>query len=189
VDGVPATDRRAIAARHHRKYIYDYTDAFSYRFLGIRRFDDRTRFPAMVAGAFPPIDPGESILAGLYRGRPGADLIGRPSDELFDPARVDQQAGAALVRGLDDLRRPPADADPLGEVIGVVPDAGPDDTVVVAVDGTVVGVSPVFDDDRASHQFVVLLPAGALHSRNTVQVGLLRPGADRVTELSAVGTD
>src|SRR5690606_25767483 len=117
----------------------------------------------------------------------GADLVGRPADEVFRPG-----GEVALVRELDALRGP-VDDEPLGEVIGVVPSAALGDEVVVAVNGTVVGVSPVFDDATASRQFVVLLPGGALRTGdgavNEVRVGILSADATTATELDLASTD
>lgn len=184
VDGVAAGDTEALAARGGRKYVYSYTDAFSYEFLGIEEFDDRSAFRAMVDGRFPAVHVGEARLAGLYRGRRGAGLIGRPSAGVFGPGD-----GDALVRALDELDQPDG-PELMGEVIGVVPGADPGDTVVVAANGIVVGVSPLFEEGGVKNQFVVLLPAGALDARrNRIEVGVL--GADGTTaeELDLVGTD
>lgn len=183
VDGVAARDSEALAARGNEKYVYSYTDAFSYEFLGIERFDDARAFPRMAADRFPSITAGDDPVAGLYAGRPGADLIGRDAETVFRPGGDD-----ALVRELDELRGPTA-PELLAEVIGVVPAADPDAEVVVAVNGTVVGVSPLFDDARARRQFVVLLPAGALRAdANEVRIGLL-DGSGRARELDLAGTD
>ena len=191
VDGVALTaDPAAEAAVRERgddKYVYSYTDAFSYDFLGIEEFDDREQFAAVRAGGFDPIGPRDDPVAGLYEGRAGADLVGRPADEVFRPGDE-----VALVRELDALRDP-GDDEPLGEVIGVVPSAALGDEVVVAVNGTVVGVSPVFDDATASRQFVVLLPARALRTGdgavNEVRVGVLAADAASAAELDLVSTD
>ncbi|MCB1016964.1 MAG: sulfatase-like hydrolase/transferase, partial [Acidimicrobiales bacterium] len=186
VDGVSARDRDAIAARRGRKYVYSYTDAFSYEFLGIERFDDDDTWAAVLAGRFPPAGPGggAGALAGLYARRPGAALIGRTADDVFGPGDTD-----ALVRELDELESPTTD-ELLAEVIGVVP-AAPDGTeVLVAVNGTIVGTSPLFDDARARRQFVVLLPDDALRpTRNEIRIALLDPGSGAVTELDLAGTD
>lgn len=187
VDGVDLTDPDATTDRGDEKYVYSYTDAFSYDFLGIEEFSDREQFAAVRAGAFDPIGLRDDPIAGLYEDRAGADLVGRPADEVFRPG-----GAVALVRELDALREPGED-EPLGEVIGVVPSAAVGDEVVVAVNGTIVGVSPVFDDATASRQFVVLLPAGALRTGdgavNEVRVGVLAADATTATELDLAGTD
>jgi len=191
IDGVTLTDdpdaEAAVRRRGDDKYVYSYTDAFSYDFLGIEEFDDREQFAAVRAGVFDPIAPRDDPIADLYAGRPGADLVGRPADEVFVPGDDE-----ALVRELDALRDP-GDDEPLGEVIGVVPGAPVGANVVVAVNGTVVGVSPVFDDATASRQFVVLLPAGALRTgdsaENEVRIGVLDAGGATASELDLAGTD
>ena len=93
------------------------------------------------------------------------------------------------MRELDELESPTTD-ELLAEVIGVVP-AAPDGTeVLVAVNGTIVGTSPLFDDARARRQFVVLLPDDALRpTRNEIRIALLDPGSGAVTELDLAGTD
>ena len=184
VDGVAADDAEAIARRGDDKYVYSYTDAFTYDFLGIEEFDDAEAHPEMVAGRFPTVGARDERIAALYEGQPGADLIGRPADAVFTPGGDD-----ALVRELDELEQPSTD-ERLGEVIGVVPAAGADAEVVVAVNGTIVGVSPLFDDARASRQFVVLLPAGTLRAdANDVRIGVLGPDGTTAAELELAGTD
>ena len=184
VDGVPVGDTAAVAARGGDKYLYSYTDAFSYEFLGIEEFADDSRFRAMVRGRFPAVDADESRLAGLYRGQPGAGLIGGSAADVFRPGQ-----GDALVRDLDVLRRPTTPA-LLAEVAGVAPDASPGDTVVVAVNGTVVGVSPLFAHDQTANQFVVLLPAGAMQADdNRIQAGLLTADGAGVESLRLIDSD
>jgi hypothetical protein len=184
VDGVPADDTAALADRGDDKYVYSYTDAFTYDFLGIEEFSDRDAYPAMVAGRFPSVRASEDPIAALYRGRPGADLIGEPAATVFRPG-----SDEALVRDLDELQDP-NERELLAEVIGVAPDADVGDTVVVAVNGEVVGVSPVFDDPRADRQFVVLLPAGALDDgENRIQAGVLAADGERADELDLVDSD
>ena len=191
VDGEPLVDtpaaEAAVRERGDDKYVYSYTDAFTYDFLGIEEFDDREQFAAMRDGVFDPIGPRDDPIAALYAGLDGQGLVGRPADDVFGPGGED-----ALVRELDALREP-GDDEPLGEVIGVVPSAAAGDGVVVAVNGTVVGVSPVFDDATATLQFVVLLPAGALRTGdgavNEVRVGVLSAGATTAAELDLASTD
>lgn len=191
LDGVTLTDdpdaEAAVADRGDDKYVYSYTDAFTYDFLGIEGFDDREQFAAMRADGFDPIGPRDDPISALYTGQPGAALVGRQADEVFRPGGDD-----ALVRELDALRSP-GDDEPLGEVVGIVPGAPAGATVVVAVDGTVVGVSPVFDDETAARQFVVLLPADALRTGddavNEVRIGVLDPDGATAAELDLAGTD
>lgn len=184
VDGVPVSDTDAVAERGDDKYVYSYTDAFTYEFLGIEEFDDAAAYRAMVAGRFPTVRAREESIAGLYEGRAGAPLIGRSADAVFTAGGED-----ALVRELDELEDPSTD-ELLAEVIGVVPAAPVGAEVVVAVNDTVVGVSPVFDDERAARQFVVLLPAGALRAdANEIRIGVLAPGATTAAELDLAGTD
>lgn len=183
VDGV-AVDDTALDRRGDDKYVYSYTDAFSYDFLGVEEFRDDEAYRSMVADRFPAVAADESRLAGLYRGRPGADLIGEEAGSVLRGGE-----GAALVRGLDELEQP-GDETLLGEVIGVVPDAESGDTVVVAVNGTVVGLSPVFEQGGIAGQFVVLLPAGALSAdANEIRAGVLRPDGATADELRLVDSD
>ena len=168
VDGIAAPTGDGADGRGEDKYIYSYTDAFTYEFLGVEEFTDGDRYAAMLADRFPGVDDGESRLAGLYEGQPGADLIGRSSADVLRSGE-----GEARVRELDALRRP-TKPELLAEVTGVVSDADPDDIVVVAVNGTVVGVSPLYEEGGTANQFVVLLPAGAMRAdRNEIELGLL----------------
>ena len=95
------------------------------------------------------------------------------------------------MRGLDDLRGP-RDDEPLGEVIAWSRRAAGAE-VVVAVNGTVVGVSPVFDDATTSRQFVVLLPAEVLRTgqgaTNEVRIGVLDRDGITAAELDLAGAD
>ena len=174
----------AIADRGGEKYIYSYTDAFSYEFLGIETFDDGPAFAEMVAGRFPTVAEGESRLAGLYEGQPGAELIGLRASILRDGG-----GRAAEVRERDELREP-TKSELLAEVAGLVPSASPGDTVVVAVNGTVVGVSPLYENGAGPNQFVVLLPSGAMQeSGNEIRLGLIEAGGTVPVELEPVGID
>jgi hypothetical protein len=86
-----------------------------------------------------------------------------------------------------DLSRGPSGPTLLAEVAGRVPSADSGDAVVVAVNGTVVGVSPLYEDDDGANSFVVLLPDGALDpDRNEVRIGLLRAGQTAPTEMEPV---
>jgi hypothetical protein len=182
LDGVRADE--ADALRGDDKYIYSYTDAFTYEFLGIEEFGDEVGYQVMADGRFPTVAADESRLSALYEGRPGADLIGRPAAGILRP-----DGGEARVRELDALRQP-AKAELLAEVAGAVPDADPTDSVIVAVNGTVVGVSPLYEDATAANQFVVLLPAGAMQpDGNEIQVGLLNADGSQAAELDLVAID
>jgi arylsulfatase A-like enzyme len=183
VDGFAATAADDLAARGDDKYIYSYTDAFSYEFLGVEEFSDEAGYRAMGDGRFPGVGADGSRLGGLYDGQPGADLIGRPAAAVLRPGD-----GEAQVRELESLRRPPK-PELLAEVAGTVPDADPDDTVVVAVNDIVVGVSPLFEDSRGADQFVVLLPATAMRAdANEIRIGLLDANGS-AAELDLVGVD
>lgn len=178
VDGHPAGSP-AIAARGTTKRIYDYTDAFDYTFLGVREFDDDTAFARLTADRFPTIGPGNDRIAGLYDGVPGAILIGADPDDHFGPI-----SGTASVAALDRLIEP-GTAPPLGEIAGTVPGAPDDATVVVAVNDTIVGVSPVYRRGEAPDNFVVFLPADALRpTGNEIRVAVRT--ADGAVEERAV---
>ena len=174
-DGHPAGSD-AIAARGGDKYIFDYTDAFDYTFLGTREFDDDEAFARLGTDLFTPIGPDDDPVAGLYAGVPGDLLIGQDPDDHFGPA-----TGSASVADLERLRDP-GTARWLGEIVGVVPGTPDDATIVVAVNDEIVGVSPVYDRGNATDNFVVLLPADALTAAgNDIRIAV-RTADGAVTE-------
>lgn len=151
-----AAGSEEIAARGSVKYIFDYTDAFDYTFLGTREYDDDEAFARIMTDLFSPIGPDDDPVAGLYAGIPGADLLGGDPDDHFGAP-----AGPATVADLERLRDPRA-ARLLGEIAGTVPGTPDDATVLVAVNGEIVGASPVYERSGTPGSFVILLPGDAL---------------------------
>lgn len=182
-DGSPA-DAPDIAERGRTKVFFDYTDAFDPELRGVEEFDDDAVFEALVADRFPSIGGDDDVLAGLYEVLDGADLLGRAFDEVVGG----RAAGIAEVADLGALVDPPADSAPLGVVAGHIEGAD-GRTVVVAVDGTVVGLSPTYELRRRDGAFAVLLPDDALAAGgNEVRAGLLDPATGLVDELDVVGS-
>ena len=178
-----AADSPAVVARGSEKYIYDYSDAFEEIFLGVREFDDDTRFAELESGRPASISTDESRVSGLYRTVPGAELIGDAADLHFVGA-----GSTAQVAALDRLRNPPADRPLLGEIAGRVPGAPDDAVVVVAVDDRIVGVSPLYTRGGNDDSFVVVVDDGVLtHDGNEVRLGL-RSAAGDITELLVEAT-
>lgn len=164
--GAPAGSA-TIEARGSAKYVHSFTDAFNYDFLGIVEFDDETSFSTMVDGRVGNIGPDDHRLAALYADIPGVDLIGESADGLFGAI-----GGTAEVASLGRLMAPRG-APLLGEIAGHLPPGNQDSTVLVAVNGQVIGVSPVFAD---ANRFVVLLPGDALDVEiNSIRIGRRMP--------------
>ena len=169
-DGRPAASDE-IDERQSDKYIYSFTDAFDYKFLGVVEFDDDVAYGDLLSGRFPAISENDQRLAGLYSDVPGSDLIGRSPDSVLGAVK-----GAASVADLDRLLRPGADRPLLGEVAGQVTDAPAGSAVVVAANDRIVGVSFLYRRSGEENSFVILLPADALdRSRNTIRLGLRHP--------------
>ncbi|MDG2026549.1 MAG: sulfatase-like hydrolase/transferase [Acidimicrobiales bacterium] len=176
-DGAPAGSPE-IDARGARKWIYDYTDAFDFTFLGIREYDGDESWERLLATRFPAVTENEDRLAGLYRNVPGADLIGTDPDDAFGAAD-----GSAAIADLGRLREP-GGAPLLGEVAGVIPGTADDATVLVAVNDRIVGVSPLYRRAGTNDSFVVLLPGDALAAAdNEIRIAV-RNADGTVTERS-----
>lgn len=174
-DGHP-TDSLAIAARGTEKYIYDYTDAFDYTFLGEREYDGAEAFASILEGRFDPITEEDNRVDALYAGLPGADLLGADPDDHFAPP-----AGTAVVAELARLRDP-GTALWFAEIAGVVSGAQDDATVIVAVNGRIVGVSSLYPRGDTADNFVVLLPADALAANgNEIRIAV-RTADGTITE-------
>lgn len=165
-----------IAARGTAKYIYDYTDAFDYTFLGEREFDGDEAFARILEGRFDPVTAEDDRIDALYVGLPGAELLGADPADHFGPAD-----GRAVVAELDRLRDP-GTALWFAEVAGIAPGAPDDATVLVAVDDRIVGVSPLYRRGDTADNFVVLLPADALAEQgNEIRVAV-RTADGTITE-------
>ncbi|MEM9467398.1 MAG: sulfatase-like hydrolase/transferase [Actinomycetota bacterium] len=167
-----------VAARDGAKSIYRFNDAGDFVVRGTIEFDDDEAFAQLVAERHPAPTSIDDPLSALYAGVPGADLRGRPAADVLGAT-----SGTATVEALDRLRSP-GTAPPLGEIAGRVAGAPDDATVVVAVNGVVVGVSPLYERGGADDSFVVLLPADALNaSDNEIRLGL-RTADGTVRELA-----
>ncbi|MEM7142405.1 MAG: sulfatase-like hydrolase/transferase [Actinomycetota bacterium] len=158
-----------IAARGADKEIYDWTDAFDYTFRGIIDFDDSVGWASLIENLPPALTLDDDPIAGLYRDLPGSEFLGGSADDLFTEAD-----GVAEVAALDRLRVPGDAPLLLGEVAGRVPGTPDDAHVLVAVNGEVVGVSPLYVRQSDDDSFAVLLPADALRpDANDIRVAVL----------------
>lgn len=177
-DGRPVGSA-AINARGNRKYVHSFTDAFDYEFLGIVEYDDGAAYGDLLTGLGPFISADEDRIAGLYREVEGGELIGESPDSVFG-----EIGGSVTVTALAQLQQPDLSSPVLGEIAGRVPDAATGSTVLVALNGRIAGVSPLYPRNGEDNHFVVLLPRGALHDEeNTVRVALRDPDGP-VTELA-----
>lgn len=173
IDGASAGSP-AIERRGDSKYVHNFSDAFTYEFLGVIEYEDATSYADLLDGRYPMIGLDDDRVGALYAELPGAELIGASAADTIEA--VDGPA-TARVDALADLQRP-GDGPLLGELaghleLGEVSDVA--DSVVVAVNGTIVGLSPLYERAGVANSFVVLLPADALsEDTNDIVIGLRR---------------
>jgi hypothetical protein len=146
--------------------------------------DARTGLATVLASPLLAADP-DGVDAAIFRTAPHGELIGRP----VAAAAVGARDGRRVV--LDD--RGAFDAVNLAEplpafVRGHLEGGNGDETVVFAVNGTVAGVSPTFDDRDEPARFTLLVPPSLFRAgRNDVTAFLLTDEGGRV-ELAPVAT-
>ncbi len=177
--GAPAGSSE-VRARDAQKEIYAFTSASDFTVPPVIEFDDDVAFAELLAGRHPAPESIDDPLSALYAGVPGADLRGQDPDDVFQATE-----GRAIVEALDRLRSPGTER-PLAEIAGRVPDAPVDATVVVAVNGSIVGVSPMYERDGEDGSFVVLIPAQSLEPSNDIRVAV-RTADGVVRELAVEG--
>ncbi len=171
-----AAGSAAVADRDSIKVTNQYTVTEGAPLVRTIEFDDDEEYARLMAGVPSPLEPGQDPVTSLYTGLPGAELIGRNADEIWEESATI----TARVDGLSGLTAPGDEVLP-GEISGRVPDASEDVMAIVAVNDEIVGVSPLFESGGTDNQFLVLLPANALRTDvNTVRVGLLDAAGDLV---------
>jgi hypothetical protein len=115
-------------------------------------------------------------MAGLYRRFALDDLIGRPLADL-DP----QGDTGATIDGLAGATRPEGKP-PRALLTGSLDDGDRQGTVVVAVDGTIVAASPVYDFRDVPGNFALMLPVESLQGdQNDLEFALVE--GDQATRL------
>ncbi|MGH9216622.1 MAG: sulfatase-like hydrolase/transferase, partial [Acidimicrobiales bacterium] len=144
-----------LEARSDERTFFDLEGAVgAERVRSVRKFNGEDYFPSAADRWIGPIADGADPLDSLYARIDLPDVLGRPLDDL-DP----EPGGQADIVGLDYLREPTPDGPPLGLILGQVTTAAPPDGIVLlAVNGTVAGASPLFRYLKADNSFAILLP-------------------------------
>jgi len=171
VDGVPAGRRRS----SRKTFVWAHHNPFGVGIEPSVTFDGATGFREMLAGNVDAVTvPGDPALQ-LFRIGPHGGLVGRPVSSFERGAPVGSTARLAQ---LDALHR-------VDKSSGTVPamawgSLDHDATVVLAVDGTVAGVSPTFRDGGVAHRFATMIPDRLLRDgADDVELFELRGGAGR----------
>jgi hypothetical protein len=177
VDGL-AVDDPARAARGNERQFLDLVTEMGFN-AKVRRtvaFDGDDQFPRVEDRWIPPIGPDDDTMAGLYRRFALDDLIGRPLADL-DP----QGDTGATIDGLAGATRPEGKP-PRALLTGSLDDGDRQGTVVVAVDGTIVAASPVYDFRDVPGNFALMLPVESLQGdQNDLEFALVE--GDQATRL------
>lgn len=141
-------------------------------------FDGAQYFPSASNRWIGPIAHGDEPAHGLYERLGIADHIGRPLDQL-DP----RPGGRAEVGQLAALRQG-SEKPPHGLVLGHVTSPTTPGTALLAINGTVVSASPLFDHGNTPNSFAMLLPPGVVERDNEIRIALLTPDGAVELELS-----
>jgi arylsulfatase A-like enzyme len=170
VDGVPAGSRPA--SDTEKVFMKATVNPFGVGLGPQQRFDGTRGFREMLAGNVDAItEPADPDLQ-LFRLRPEGALVGRKVADLTTGSR---SSVAARLDQLDALSA-------VDKASGSVPalawgTADGPATIVVAVNGTVAGVSPTFSDEGIANRFATMVPDS-----------LLRNGANRVELFALTGS-
>jgi hypothetical protein len=171
VEGLPAGDP-GIDARGSEKVFYDTEGgAGAGTIVGVRTFDGDDHQPRAADRWIPPLVAGAPTFAGLYE-RFGledqAALIGTSIDDLDL-----RDAGRARMPMLDRIEWSPKGTPRVGLAGGSV-EGTSGDAIVLAVNGTIVAVSPLYEADGQPGSFAFLFPNDALNEgTNEVRLAVL----------------
>jgi hypothetical protein len=174
VDGAPIGSD-AVAGRGSAKQIADMIGFGGYRIRGTIDFDDREAFTTVGDRFIGPLPDPDDPLSGLHERLGLADLIGRRLDDVV----TGREGGEVGLHDYSGLREP--GPMPLGMVTGDVSadDAGGGATLILAVDGVVIGGSELStDSDGRAGRIAVLLPQGVLDADNEIRAALVRGDGD-----------
>ncbi len=156
VDGVPAGTRTDPT----KVFVKSTVNAFGVGIGKPIRYDGAAGEKAMLAvnvGAFARAPAGDALRA--YRVGPDAQLIGKKVTDVTVGAPADNQA--ALVQ-YDALKSVDTKRGTIPALVwGTARRAA---TVVIALNGTIAGVSPTFADGGTPHRFAMMLPETLLRS-------------------------
>jgi len=170
VDGVPAGSRPK--SDTEKVFMKATVNAFGVGLGAQQRFDGTPGFRDMLAGNVDTItEPGNPRLQ-LFRARPEGALVGESVSELA----VD--APSPVGASLDQLDAFAAVDKRSGTVPALVWGAADREaTVVIAVNGTIAGVSPTFSDEGIANRFAAMVPDS-----------MMKNGANRVELFALEGS-
>jgi hypothetical protein len=162
VDGVPAGTRRS----PEKVFMKATVNAFGVGLGPQQRFDGRPGLREMLAGNVDAITaPGDEKLR-LYRVGPYGALVGRRVDSMRAGSRSERRATLEQLDAFRDVDLRSGTVPAL--VWGSLDGPG---TVVVAVNGTIAGVSPTFVDEKVANRFAAMVPDTLMRNgRNRVDL-------------------
>ena len=178
--GVPgaAAGSPAIASRADGKEYHRHESILESGPTVVIDVDAAAGLRALLRTSFPPVAADEDPVRGLYRLAPRPDLIGEP---LTSPPRA--SGGTVTVDDRDRLAR----RDESTVVVsGTVDDQAGAVAVVAAVDGSIVAVSPIYDD-RGQQRWLLMLPVDPPVAPDRVRLGLVSRGGDMVDAGPVIG--
>ena len=174
VAGLPAHDER-VSRRDGTKVIADIRPGFGKaRFRGEIEFTIEDTAPQARDRWIPSRSGQTDDLWGLHEAAGVEDLIGRQLDDL-----VTATSGTATVQQLDAHERRGDQPGIVTGTIGGVPDQG---TVLLAMDGVVVGGSPLFTLSDVPMTFAALTPEEWVGRAKTIRLAVRT--SDGVVELT-----
>jgi hypothetical protein len=176
VDGYPA-GADEIEDRGSTKSIYKIEGPDGSReILEIVEFDDDDSFPRLEDRWIGAVGSGEDRLAPLFAHLDLEGILGASLDGL------DPRAGGRAELSNDPAARDPDSGAAPGVIMGRVTDGATDGTLIMAVDGTIVSGSPVFEHEGEPGWFALMVPEGALAGAGDIRLALV--DGETVTELA-----
>ena len=166
-----AAGSQAIADRGDRKQYYRHESILEPGPTVMVEVDGSAGLQAMLQQPFAGVAADEDPARGLYRLGPSPERIGRP----FTTTR---RAGADALT-VDDRARASGGEEPAVVVSGTVHDQPGATQVVAAVDGTIVAISPIYDEG-GRRRFLFVLPVGPPVAASRVQLGLVSASGELI---------
>jgi hypothetical protein len=176
VDGADA-DSDEVAGRDDEKSFHRFESTADPGPAGELTVDGAAGFAAVLDLAFPPVVAGADPILGLYAQADRGDLVGQP---FLPTGAVDGDTF-----DVDDRDRLLRSDDRVLVLTGLVDDAGRGDHVVAALDGEIIGVSPVIQRNIGGRAFALLLPTDRDVDLAAVHLALVE-GAD-ILDAGTVG--
>lgn len=165
-----AAGSQAIADRGDRKEYHRHESILEPGPTVVLEVDGAAGLRALLRKPFAPVAADEDPVRGLYRLGPRPELL----DEPFTTTR---RAPADVVE-VDDRDRVSRGVEPVVVVSGTVHDQPGASEVVAVVDGIIVAVSPIYDDD--GRRFLLMLPVAPPIDPGRVRLGLVSESGELI---------